>query len=78
MGSKRSLEEFGQQAAVSEAKGVEAVASSVAAVDIADIERLMDGFREEVQKLDEGLRMLSAYVAGLRKRASRGESDTLH
>ena len=38
----------------------------------------MQGFREEVQKLDEGLRMLSAYVAGLRKRANRGASDTLH
>ncbi len=78
MRNKRSSEEPGQEVLVREATGVEAVASSVAAVDIADIERLMDGFREEVQKLDEGLRMLSAYVAGLRKRASRGESDTLH
>ena len=68
----------GRQVAVSESERVEARGDSVAAPDIADIERLMDGFREEVQKLDEGLRMLSAYVAGLRKRTGRGESDTLH
>jgi len=77
MRNKRSSEEPGQQVVVSEEECVE-TGSGVDAPDIADIERLMDGFREEVQKLDEGLRMLSAYVAGLRKRACRGENDTLH
>jgi hypothetical protein len=42
----------------------------------------MHGVREEVQKLDEGLRMLSAYVTGLRRRSQRRSQhrtdDTLH
>jgi hypothetical protein len=46
--------------------------------DIADVQRLMQGFSEEVQKLDEGLRMLSAYVSRLRKRGVRSAVDTLH
>jgi hypothetical protein len=50
--------------------------------DVADVERLMHGVREEVQKLDEGLRMLSAYVTGLRRRSQRRSQhrtdDTLH
>jgi hypothetical protein len=46
--------------------------------DIADVQRLMQGFREEVQKLDEGLRMLSAYVARLRERGVRGRTESLH
>ena len=46
--------------------------------DIADVQRLMQGFREEVQKLDEGLRMLSAYVARLRKRSAPSAGETLH
>jgi hypothetical protein len=46
--------------------------------DIADVQRLMKGFGEEVQKLDEGLRMLSAYVSRLRKRAVRSGVETLH
>ncbi len=52
--------------------------SGIAAEDIADVERLMQGFGEEVQKLDEGLRMLSAYVSRLRKRTARGGVETLH
>jgi hypothetical protein len=48
------------------------------AEDFADVQRLMQGFSEEVQKLDEGLRMLSAYVSRLRKRGARSPVDTLH
>jgi hypothetical protein len=46
--------------------------------DFADVERLMRGFREEVQKLDEGLRVLSAYVSRLRKRGAEPVDETLH
>ena len=46
--------------------------------DIADVQRLMQGFREEVQKLDEGLRVLSAYVSRLRKRGADRVGQTLH
>jgi len=53
-------------------------ASGIAADDIADVQRLMQGFGEEVQKLDEGLRMLSAYVSRLRERAARSDAETLH
>jgi hypothetical protein len=53
-------------------------APGIAPEDIADVQRLMQGFGEEVQKLDEGLRMLSAYVSRLRKRAARSDAETLH
>ncbi len=53
-------------------------ASGIAAEEIADVQRLMQGFGEEVQKLDEGLRMLSAYVSRLRERALRSGTETLH
>jgi hypothetical protein len=46
--------------------------------DIADVQRLMQGFSEELQKLDEGLRMLSAYVSRLRERGARGAAERLH
>ena len=46
-------------------------APGIAPEDIADVQRLMQGFGEEVQKLDEGLRMLSAYVSRLRKRGAQ-------
>ena len=46
--------------------------------DIADVQRLMQGFRDEVQKLDEGLRVLSAYVTRLRKRSADHFDQTLH
>jgi hypothetical protein len=78
MRNKRSAQEPGRRVGAGEAECLEDSGSGVATVDVADIERLMEGFREEVQKLDEGLRMLSAYVAGLRKRAHRDASDTLH
>ena len=50
----------------------------IAPADVADVERLMQGFREEVQKLDEGLRVLSAYVSRLRKRGADHVGQTLH
>ena len=53
-------------------------ASGIAADDIADVQRLMQGFGEEVQKLDEGLRVLSAYVSRLRKRGADHVGQTLH
>jgi hypothetical protein len=46
--------------------------------EIADVQRLMHGFREEVQKLDEGLRVLSAYVSRLRQRSTPNADETLH
>jgi len=50
----------------------------IAPEDMADVQRLMQGFSEEVQKLDEGLRMLSAYVTRLRKRSGQAPLQTLH
>jgi hypothetical protein len=46
--------------------------------DIAEVQRLMQGFSEEVQKLDEGLRMLEAYVSRLRRRGAQTELDSIH
>jgi len=65
-------------AAVYGAQREDGDAQAIAPEDIADVQRLMQGFGEEVQKLDEGLRMLSAYVSRLRKRAARGDAETLH
>ena len=65
-------------AAVYGVRGEDRDAPGIAPEDIADVQRLMQGFGEEVQKLDEGLRMLSAYVSRLRKRAARGDAETLH
>jgi len=47
-------------------------------LDVAGVERLMHGVREEVQKLDEGLRMLSAYVTGLRRSSHTRVNEPLH
>jgi hypothetical protein len=65
-------------AAVYGAQREDGDAPGIAPEDIADVQRLMQGFGEEVQKLDEGLRMLSAYVSRLRKRAARSGAETLH
>jgi len=64
--------------AAGQASPADAVEDCSEAFPLADAERLMEGVREEVQKLDEGLRMLSAYVTGLRKRAEPRSDDTLH
>jgi hypothetical protein len=80
--AKLSAEEYSAVlGSVAAAYGVipdEADAPSVAPEDIADVERLMQGVREEVQKLDEGLRMLAAYVCRLRERAANSTGETLH
>jgi len=62
---------YGEQRKDPERRGVDSE-------DIADVQRLMQGFREEVQKLDEGLRVLSAYVSRLRKRGADHVGQTLH
>ena len=46
--------------------------------DIADVHHLMQGVGEELQKLDEGLRMLSAYISRLRERRTRDAAERLH
>ncbi len=46
--------------------------------DMAEIQRLMEGFADELQKLDEGLRILSAYATRMRKRSSTDESPIVH
>ncbi|MDH3213986.1 MAG: hypothetical protein OEM05_16025 [Myxococcales bacterium] len=46
--------------------------------DVQEIEHLMDGFANELRKLEEGLRILSAYVHRMRTRATRGSAATLH
>ena len=56
----------------------EADAQRINSLEIADVQRLMHGFREEVQKLDEGLRVLSAYVSRLRQRSTPNADETLH
>jgi hypothetical protein len=38
----------------------------------------MQGFAGELQKLEEGLRMISAYVLRMRNRATRDGGEALH
>ena len=43
-----------------------------------ELQRLMDGFTGELRKLDEGLRMLSAYLVRMGALVTREGSKTLH
>jgi hypothetical protein len=46
--------------------------------DIDEIQRLMKGFAGELRKIEEGLRILSAYVTRMRSRSESSEERTLH
>ncbi len=46
--------------------------------DIAEIQRLMLGFTDELRKLEEGLRILSAFVLRMRTRAGLDGDGVLH
>ena len=60
--------------------GRQAEAGSAAARpgDLTELQRLMSGFAGELRKLDEAMRILSAYVRRIRKRALANGSHTLH
>ena len=55
--------------------GEDAHASESGAVEL---QRLMQDFAAELKKLDEGLRLLSAYLLRIRDRTRREPSRTLH
>ena len=46
--------------------------------DIDEIRRLMEGFTGELRKLEEGLRILSAFLYRMRDRTARDKSGILH
>jgi hypothetical protein len=46
--------------------------------DIEEIQRLMQGFAGELRKLEEGLRIISAYVLRMRNRATRDGDGAFH
>jgi hypothetical protein len=46
--------------------------------DVAEIQRLMLGFTDELRKLEEGLRILSAFVLRMRTRAGLEGDGVLH
>jgi hypothetical protein len=46
--------------------------------DIEEIQRLMQGFASELQKLEEGLRIISTYVLRMRTRATRDGGGAFH
>jgi hypothetical protein len=46
--------------------------------DVREIQRLMEGFAGELQKLEEGLRIVSAYVIRMQERARRDRQRFLH
>jgi hypothetical protein len=48
------------------------------AADVAEIQRLMLGFTDELRKLEEGLRILSAFVLRMRTRAGVEGDGVLH
>jgi hypothetical protein len=48
------------------------------ASDVAEIQRLMLGFTDELRKLEEGLRILSAFVLRMRTRAGLDNDGVLH
>lgn len=46
--------------------------------DVAEIQRLMLGFSDELRKLEEGLRLLSAFVVRMRTRSGFEGDEVLH
>jgi hypothetical protein len=46
--------------------------------DVAEIQRLMLGFTDELRKLEEGLRILSAFVLRMRTRAGLDGDGVFH
>ena len=46
--------------------------------DLRELQRLMEAFGSELEKLDEALRTLSAYVTRMRDRAVSGSNRVLH
>jgi hypothetical protein len=46
--------------------------------DVREIQRLMEGFADELQKLEEGLRIVSAYAIRMQERAIRDRQRFLH
>jgi hypothetical protein len=46
--------------------------------DVAEIQRLMLGFTDELRKLEEGLRILSAFVLRMRTRTGLDGDGVLH
>ena len=46
--------------------------------DVVEIQRLMLGFTDELRKLEEGLRILSAFVLRMRSRAGVDGDGVLH
>ena len=64
-------------AAVEVVRG-DAGAENDRAGDVAEIQRLMLGFTDELRKLEEGLRILSAFVLRMRTRAGFDGDGVLH
>lgn len=48
------------------------------AKEVAELARLVRGFAEELRKLEEGVRILSAYLSRIRQRTDTGRARTLH
>jgi hypothetical protein len=46
--------------------------------DIDEIQRLMQGFAGELRKLEEGLRIVSAYVLRMHSKATKERAGVLH
>lgn len=56
----------------------DAEAAGQSAQGVGEIQRLMHGFAGELRKLEEGLRILSAYVKRMRGHADSDTTHTLH
>ena len=68
-----------EAAAVAAAAGrVDGEARRQTTREIEEIQRLMQDFAGELRKLEEGLRILSAYAVRMRSRSDREASGTLH
>ena len=61
-----------------QAENVSAAPEADRAGDVAEIQRLMLGFTDELRKLEEGLRILSAFVVRMRTRAGFDTDGVLH
>jgi len=77
-GRCQDLDAVAYAAALEGAAAAFDAAGNAEAEDVREIQRLMEGFAGELQKLEEGLRIVSAYVVRMQERARRDREGLLH
>lgn len=78
MGTEAYSAALGGVVAAWEVYGKDSEAMVVHSRDVDEIRSLMEGFAGELRKLEEGLRIVSAYVLRMHRKATRGAGTFLN